>query len=54
MLRSISRLAFFLWGIALCAWYLMAEGVVPETFWVLTFMWAAQGVVLWLIFRSGR
>lgn len=52
MLRSVARIAFLLWGIALCAWYLLARGAVPETFWVLTFLWAAQGVVIWLIFRG--
>ena len=54
MLRFVARIAFLIWGIALCAWYLLAEGVVPETFWVLVFLWAAQGIVIWLVFRGNR
>ena len=53
-LRSVARIACLLWGIVLCAWYLMARGVVPENFWMLVGLWLAQGAVIWMVFRRER
>ena len=43
MIWRISRIAFLLWGIALVAWYFMADGAVPDEFWMLCGLFALQG-----------